>query len=244
MPTVPPIIRASGTGLRRMVTAVAVAATLCATGCQDIGTAARMVDGSHLVNTLATRLDRSAELTYSADYRVAGGSTATLAQAQRPQRAAYSFPGGKVTVTVRDTAVCRTPPRKATCVLALSTGDRDPSATALTAAPDAPAMVAAATVVDLLIATARDANAHLDQHDTTVAGRHATCVGARATDNPSVTRFVACITTEGVLGSFTGTVNGQPVDIAMTRYRDDVDPAEFDLPHGAKVVHNPRPAAG
>lgn len=244
MPRVPRNIRAPGSPLRRRVSAVALAATLGTAGCQDIGTAARMVDGSHLVSALATRLDRSAELTYSADYRLAGGATATLAQAQRPHRAAYSFPGGKVTVTARDTAVCRTAANDSTCVLSPSAPDRGASTTALTAAPQAPAMVGAATVVDLLIATARDANGNVDQHDTTVAGRHATCIEARATDDPSVTRFVACITTEGVLGSFTGTVNGQPVDIAMTRYRDDVDPAEFDLPRGAKVLHHPRPAGG
>lgn len=237
MPCAPRTFRAPRT--RWSPAAAVLAVLLGTTGCQSIGSGAHLVDRAGLLNALASRLERSGELTYSADYRLAGGGTTTLVQAQRPRRAAYLYPGGKVTVTAEATTACRTTPRSPTCVLSPSPADSGPPTTALITAAEAPRMVAPATVVHLLSAAARNTEATLEQHDTTVAGRHATCVEAPG----AASAFTACITTEGVLGSFTGTVDGRAVDVTMTRYRDDVDPVAFALPRGATVVDS-RPDGG
>ena len=68
------------------------------------------------------------------------------------------------------------------------------------------------------------------------AGRHATCVRVENVDNTPASRFDACITTEGVLGSFAGTLSGRPVDVALTRYRETVDGAAFAPPPAARLI--------
>ncbi len=97
-------------------------------------------------------------------------------------------------------------------------------------------LVAPPLVVDLLTAAALDPGALIAQTDTTVAGRHATCVRVRQLSNAPASTFEVCITTEGALGSFTGVVGGLNLDIALIRYRDAVESTAFDLPPGAGVV--------
>ena len=93
-----------------------------------------------------------------------------------------------------------------------------------------------ALVISLLTAAGLDADAVIEQKDTTIAGEHATCVSVEAVDNAPASAFNACVTTAGVLGSFSGTVNGSEVDMTMTRYGDTVAPYAFSLPAGATVV--------
>ena len=50
--------------------------------------------------------------------------------------------------------------------------------------------------------------------------------------------FSTCVTSDGVLGSFTGTLDGTAVDVAMTRLPDAGADGDFDLPHGR---HGRRP---
>jgi hypothetical protein len=61
-------------------------------------------------------------------------------------------------------------------------------------------------------------------------------VDVEAVENAPASSFDACITTAGVLGSFTGVVNGSPVELALTRFTDTVTDDAFDLPVGARVA--------
>ena len=79
---------AASTTLRML--AVSVIASLTVTGCQTLDDAGRAIGRSELVNDLAARLDQALELTYTADYQLPGGQTATIAQAQEPARSAYT----------------------------------------------------------------------------------------------------------------------------------------------------------
>lgn len=214
-----------------------IVAVLLLTGCQTLDDAGRVIGRADLVNDLAARLNQSAELTYSADYQLPGGRSASISQAQRPPRAAYTYPGGKLTVTAQATTECDTAKRTATCTL----HPPPPSpttrpATAIFASANARGLVTPPVVTGLLTAAALDADAVIEQSDTTIAGRHASCVKVKQVANAAASTFDACITTEGVLGSFAGVVDGSPVEIAMSRYRDSVDSAAFDLPSGAGVV--------
>ncbi|SCE87974.1 hypothetical protein GA0070558_111131 [Micromonospora haikouensis] len=212
--------------------ALSAIASLSVTGCQALDDAGQAVGRSDLVNDFAARLDRALELTYSAEYQLPGGRTATIAQAQDPARSAYTWPGGKLTVTVDATARCETGTGKAVCtLLAPPPPNARPSVELFTEAKRR-GLVTPPVVVGLLTEAALDPQAVIEETDTTLAGHHAACVQVKR----SAGDFTACMTTEGVLGSFTGEVDGTPMELALDRYTDTVDGASFELPAGAGVV--------
>ncbi|MBX6723059.1 MAG: hypothetical protein IRY92_07470 [Dactylosporangium sp.] len=98
-------------------------------------------------------------------------------------------------------------------------------------------MVAPPVVVGLLNATALDRDAEVTQRDTTVAGQHATCVNVAGVDNASASTFEVCVTTDGVLGSFIGVVDGTRVELALTQYQGSVAEGAFDPPTNATMIH-------
>lgn len=202
-------------------------------GCGDAG---QVMDRSDLVNELASRLDGSGTLTYSAEYQLPGGGTAMIAQAQSPLRSAYVYPDGKLTVTEDATADCRRAGTATTCTLTAPPSPNNEPAVAAFKDAGAHGLIAPTVVISLLTVAALDADASIVQSDTTIAGRPATCVAVRGVRDAKASAFDACITTDGVLGSFTGVVDGSEVDIAMTRFRDTADAAVFALPEGAKVI--------
>ncbi|MGI5525517.1 hypothetical protein ACQEUX_31875 [Micromonospora sp. CA-259024] len=221
---------AASTTLRML--AVSVIASLTVTGCQTFEDAGVAMGRSELVNDLAARLDRALELTYSADYQLPGGQSAAIVQAQDPARSAYIYPGGRVTVTPEAITRCTTTGNRPQCTLvAPPTPGSKPTVT-LFGEANRQGLVTPPVVVGLLSAAALDPQAVIKQSDTTVAGHHATC----ATVQSSSGDFTACVTTEGVLGSFTGPVDGKPMELALSHYSTTVDTSAFDPPAGAGVV--------
>jgi hypothetical protein len=233
----PSVVRACGVAA---ATVLAVMVPVLVTG----GCGVPAIDRAVLVNDLASRLDHASQLTYTADYQIRGGQTATIAQAQRPFRAAYSFPGGKVVITPEGTLDCRADAGRMTCTRHLPPSPGTAPAlgllTALDSTRNRPAdrtgIVPPTLVVGLLTATALDSNAVVSQHDTTIAGEHATCVEVTGVDNAAASAYTACITAGGILGSFEGVVDGVDVEISMTGLRDTVAEDAFDPPAGATVV--------
>ncbi|MFC7544862.1 hypothetical protein [Plantactinospora sp. GCM10030261] len=229
---------APGSVAKSLVQALAgaVSATLLVSGCQTLDDAGRVLSRSELVNDLAARLESATQLTYSADYQLADGATGSIAQAQEPRRASYSYPGGKIMMNAEATARCSTANAPATCTLEPppAPGTRPPL-TSVSAASQA-GLVTPPVVIALLTDTALDQEAVVEQEDTTVAGRHATCVQVSEAANAAASSFYACVTDDGILGSFRGSLDGKEVDTALTRYRDAVDGTAFDMPEGAGVV--------
>lgn len=213
-----------------------VLALLAVTGCQTLDDAGRVVGRADLVNDLAARMDRAMELTYSADCQLPGGQTASISQTQSPARSAYTYPGGKLTVTAEATTICETNGSKSTCKLTPPPvpGNR-PSVTVFAEAKQH-GLIAPPVVMGLLATAALDPAAVIEQTDTTVAGHHATCIQVSKVGNADATPFDACVTTDGVLGSFRGTIDGRTVELDLTRYQDSVPSSAFDLPPGAGVV--------
>ncbi|SDY74019.1 hypothetical protein SAMN05444365_103310 [Micromonospora pattaloongensis] len=223
--------------LTRTLLLCAAAGTLIAgAGCQTLDDAGQVIGRADLVNDLAARLDHSGELTYAADYQLAGAATATIARTPQPPRSAYIYPGGRVIVTDEGTTECRGAGTGSTCTVTPppSPGARPPATVFADAAQQG--LVTPTVVIGLLTAAALDADAIIKQHDTTIAGRHATCVQVQQVKNAAASSFDACITTDGVLGSFAGVVGGKHVDIAMSRYRESVDAAAFEPPGDARIV--------
>jgi hypothetical protein len=206
-----------------------------------------------LLNDLAARLDRAGDLTFTAEYRLTGGATVTIAQSQDPRRAAYIYPGGKLVATDTQTADCRPAADNRTrCVLTLPPSTTtDPALDLLASAaaqglpaadPTAGAAGAGASpsragtslvtpsAAMRLVSSAVLDGATITRHDATIAGEPATCVGVYGPGG-----FTACITAHGLLGSFTGTIDGTAVQCELTKFDQAVDEATFALPPGATV---------
>jgi hypothetical protein len=231
-------MRATCRGLATVLCAGLLGAAVLAggAGCDALGDTQRVGDRTDLVNDLAARLTRSDTVSYTAQYQLSGGSTGSIAQTKSPPRIAYTYPGGKLIMVPRTTTDCHATTATMTCTRAAAPSpapEPPPAALSLLASHG---MIAPAVVVGLLNAAALDSDAAVDQRDTTIAGQHATCVRAEGVDNAAAPTFEVCVTTDGVIGSFTGTVNGDRVEIAMVEYRASVRPDAFELPAGARLV--------
>ncbi|WP_341719055.1 hypothetical protein QQG74_04650 [Micromonospora sp. FIMYZ51] len=226
---------AASTTLRTLAASAAVLLTV--TGCQALDDAGRAMGRADIVNDLAARMDRALESTYSAEYQLPGGQTATISQAQDPARSSYAWPGGKLTVTDEATTRCGVQDRRTVCTLEAPPAPNSKPSVVVFAAAEQEGLVTPPMVMGLLTTAALDPGAVITQSETTVAGLHATCVDIRQ----SADSFSACVTGEGTLGSFTGQLDGEPVELALSRYQEQVDGSAFELPPGADVVDR-RPA--
>jgi hypothetical protein len=214
----------------RLTFAGLIAATvlLGLTGCTGLDEAsAASITRDDLVSEMAGQLAGAAQLTYTATYQLAGGDTARIIQAQAPTRTAYSYPGGSLLVT--PTATVRCVDKSATCT------ETTPEPTA-DAALTGTMMVTPDAVLSMLNIAALDPDVISEQHDTTIAGRHATCLNLRQVDGTPARDFSVCVTSEGALGSFTATVKGETADQALTAYSDKAAPSAFTIPTSRKLL--------
>ncbi|MDG4793290.1 hypothetical protein [Micromonospora sp. WMMD1082] len=226
---------AASTTLRTL--AVSVIALLTVTGCQALDDAGRAMGRADIVNDLAARMDRALELTYSAEYQLRGGKTALFAQSQDPARSSYTWPGGKLTVTDEATTRCNTARDRTVCTVEAPPAPNSKPSVVVFAEAELQGLVTPPMVIGRLTSAALDPGAVISERSSTVVGYHATCVDVRR----SAESFTACVTGEGALGSFTGQLDGQPVELALSRYREQVDGGAFDLPAGAGVVDRRTP---
>jgi len=211
---------------------VAVALPLVGCGDLDGPASAQGVSRNDLIAELAAALNGSSGLTYTATYQLAGGRTGSVTQAQDPPRTMYRYPGGAVLVTADATTTCTS----SSCVMTPPPTSAAAPPPAVFAAAQKTGLVPPSVVFALLTAAALDTDMTVSQRDTTIAGRHATCVDLADVDDAAAREFATCITNDGVLGSFTGILNGKAVDVAMTEYTDRLAGTAFDTPAGAKIV--------
>jgi hypothetical protein len=222
--------------MRLAALAVFAVAATALSGCVAVNTTQPGGGRAQLVNDLAGRLDRSGTLTYTAVYRLPQGATGTISQAQDPGRAAYVYPGGKLSLTPQQLADCRTDGTVTTCTLTPPPSPGSDPATALISEIAGRGLVPPQLVIGLLTAAAVDPQAVVTTRDTTIAGENATCVQVTGVQNAKASSFEVCVTTGGLLGSFTGLVNGTRIDVSLDRYDPSVQPDAFDLPPGARIV--------
>ena len=225
----------------RLPAALALFSTVFAVlaGCGVVDDAQRVVDRSSLVNDLANRLSQAGSLTYTATYQLPADKTATLAQAQSPTRASFTYPGGKTIIGPQLNVACQTTATGTSCVQSTPPSPSSEVPQEMLDAVARQGLIPPTMVVSLLSAAALDADTTIAEHDTTIAGEYSTCVDVSGIDNSPAAQFSACITAAGVLASFTGDVNNQSVDIRLTQYQTTVAPDAFDLPPNAKVAPAP-----
>jgi hypothetical protein len=206
-----------------------LAVALPLAGCTDLGdpASAHGVTRNDLLADMAAQVTSASARTWTATYQLTGGRTGTVSHQPDPDRTAYRYPGGAVLLTRTATTRCV----GNACTMTAP----GPSPDALTAAAAA-GLVPAPTVLALLDAAALEPDPDVVPSDTTIAGRHATCLQLTASASAAAGRFTTCITNEGVIGSFTGTLNGTKIDVAMTDYAERVTPAAFTPPPRATMT--------
>jgi hypothetical protein len=208
--------------------AAAAVVLLGATGCTGLDEAsAASITRDTLISELATQLAEVSGLTYTATYQLAGGHTATIVQAQKPTRTVYAYPGARVLVTAADTVRCNDDKNPTICTATSTLPSADPGITA---------MITPGAVLAMLNTAALDEDATAAQHDTTIAGRHATCLNLSGVEGTPAARFTVCVTNEGALGSFAATIDDKRADVALTTYSDKADADAFAVPVSAKLI--------
>ncbi|WP_125809448.1 hypothetical protein [Actinoplanes sp. ATCC 53533] len=220
---------------RRFLAAAALMLCVATAGCSDLDDPGQGLTRNDLVADLAAQMTAAADLTYEASYQLSGGGKATVAQTKKPARTAYVYPGGKITVTADATTECHMA-KTTTCTMTAPLTAASPAPATVFDGAGETGLVTPATVLALLNAAVLDNDVEVDQHDTTIAGRHATCVQLAGVDDAAARDFTTCITNEGVLGSFSGILNQTRMDVAMTHYSEQVEEATFALPQSAKLV--------
>ncbi|MEV6637586.1 hypothetical protein AB0M54_43335 [Actinoplanes sp. NPDC051470] len=217
--------------IRRALPAL-LAGWLLLTGCGDLPAAsAQGLAGNDLVGAMVTQLTASAGLTYTAGYHLAGGTTATFTQAQKPLRQGYDYPGGRLVVSSSEVTDCRGASRPA-CTLTSppATGSLPPALSAV----QSTGLVPPPVVIKLLNTAALDQNVTIAPRDTTIAGHHATCLDLTGIDNAAARDLGVCVTNDGVLGSFKGMIAGRQADMTMTEYDPTARYTAFTPPPGAR----------
>lgn len=181
------------------------------------------LDRTDLVSDLATRIKQAGSLNYLAEYQVSGGAVASVAQSAQTEQIAYRYPGGSLIISPAGTTTCGA--RPATCVTtaAPSTGTPVPGLNAL----PQHGLVHADLVSSLLTTAALDLSTGYRQYESTISGQPATCVEVSRMTSPVTNAFEACVITDGVVGSFSGMVNGDFVEFALTHYTRDLPPDAF-----------------
>lgn len=186
-----------------------------------------------VVSALTDQLTAGSALSYTATYQLAGGDIATVVRAQSPARTAYDFPGGMLIVTPTATIRCQGDGNAPTCT------ETAADATAAATLAGTPLVTPEAALAMLNTATL-DPDVAADQHDTTIAGRHALCLDLSRVDGTPAREFGICVTNEGALASFAATINGELADLALTAYSDRPTPGAFALPAAAKLTDKRR----
>lgn len=203
---------------------------LLLSACGDLDAAsAQGIAGNDLVTEMVAQLNASAKLTYTAAYRLSGGATATVTQAQKPLRQGYDYPGGRLVITEDAVTDCRA--KACTVTNPPATGALPPAV----ATVQTSGMVPPPIVVQLLDAAVLGQAVTISSRDTTIAGHHATCLDLTGIDNAAARDFSTCVTNDGVLGSFKGTLSGTATDLTMTEYEPAARYTAFTPPAGAAV---------
>jgi hypothetical protein len=222
------------------VAAAALGAT--ALGCGVISQVKQAASNITTVSELADKLRDAEKMTFTAEYRVFDGSTATVVQ--QPPNAAFVGKDGRFIVTADSYYLCSPEKKVLTCQKSPSDGaSLDAASAGLIPAVTGEGFISAPIALGLLVAASVTPGAHVDKSEKTIAGQHATCV--KVTGIPQATNagagdvkdFSTCVTDKGLLGSFEGTQNdGKRAGVELTSFKDTADAKAFQPPAGAKIV--------
>jgi hypothetical protein len=230
------------------VATLAAAAALCAStlGCGVIANVSNAVDNLTEVADLSEKLTASANLTYTAGYKLLDG-TGEATVIQQPPQAAFIGKDGRFILTTDSLLICSGTGAKTTCQRTPNTNGSMPSAdqaaymTAVAGAgfistPMAVALMGAASIVP---------SVNITKSTQDIAGLASTCLRATGISsaqqagqgNVDMQEATVCVADNGVLTKFAGVgTDGSHIGVQLASYSTDVDPKSFAPPKGAKIT--------
>lgn len=224
-------MRVRATILSAVVTAIGLLA-----GCGGGAGGADITGHSRLIDELAQQVDSADGRGYTAEYLLAGGEqVVTVAKQAEPEQVAFLFPGGRYVITKQFAMLC-TPAEAVDCVLTPAPRVTvTPGATVLSEL-DGEQFLSVQTVMGWLTEVGASSSANITSETRSIAGAHSTCVSVSGAGTARVSEFEACVTDSGLLGSFTGTVDGEPKSVVLKAVSGTVDPEAFVVPEGASIL--------
>ncbi|GAA1746326.1 hypothetical protein GCM10009681_16830 [Luedemannella helvata] len=225
---------------------VAGAATLVvALGCGVINQAKDLVDNVATLGDFADRLGKAQNLTYTAKYDLAGQGedVAHLTMAQQPPNTVFLGKEGRYLSLADATYVCDVKDGGTTCTRSPSTATAGADGSALAGAAGG-TFVSPELALGLVLAASVVPGVTVSKSEKTIAEQDVLCANvtgleaaADAGTTDGLRDFSVCITDNGVLASFAGTLqNGEAAKVEMTSYSTKADPKLFELPKGARIV--------
>ncbi len=214
--------------------AVLFAFTLAVAGCGLFDDAVSSAERARLIDDMASQLERGNGVSYVAYYQLAGGVRATVAHHAEPSRTVMTFPGGLILQDATGQTQCETTLHPVKCQVRTLT----PAAAGLAdsyAEATKRGLIAGPVVRDLLRLAWEQPSAVLEPLDATIVGHPASCLKVSGLTGAPASSFTACVTSDGVLASFTGDLNGLLVDQALVRVGGKPPDETFALPEGAKI---------
>lgn len=212
-----------------------VVATATMLGCGVFGQVQQAADNISAVAELSEKLGGSDKLTFTAEYRLADGSTTTVVQ--QPPNAAFIGGKGRFVETPQTLLICGA---ENSCQSSANrTGELDITNAGMIPAAAGSGFISAPIALTLLSAGSITPGATVDRTERKIAGQPSTCLkvsGIKKDGQSAAKSFSACVTDDGLLSSFAGDVTGdQTANIELTSYRGDADPQAFVAPAGHQV---------
>jgi len=212
-------------------------------GCGLVDQAKNLVDTAQVLSDFADRLGKSANLTYTAEYRVTGGDSVKLVQ--HPPNSAFVGKSGSFIFTKDYMYVCGTEKRVTTCQRTVNNAQNVGGADAgVVAGVTGPGFVTPEIALGLIAAAAFVPGAEVATSERTIGGEKSLCANATNLeaastpgDKDAPKDFSVCVTETGILASFSGTTaGGEKAEIELVRYAATADPKALAPPDGAKIV--------
>jgi hypothetical protein len=216
----------------RLMTAICLISALGA--CDAAADASRSFGNGEFVNDVAGQLATAESLAYTAVFSLADNETASIAHRANPTESAYRFPGGVVLLSPTGTMSCKTVKGRQSCARSTTASLGGTVPPALESTIDRGGLVRPETVVRMLTQMSLNADALISEQTRTIAGATATCVTISGVPEPD--GFTACVTSDGLLGAFSGTVTGVSINIELDHYTMSVKTDAFATPPGAKIT--------
>ncbi|MEV0716498.1 hypothetical protein [Asanoa sp. NPDC050611] len=195
------------------------------------------VDTAQTLGEFSDRLGRSAELTYTAEYRT---DDATVTFVQRPPNSAVLGADGRLIFSPTAMIMCD----KRECQRAPHAGAVAGPDADLVAAVGGAGFLTPELALGLVAAAAIVPGTDVSTSEREIAGQDSLCADVDGIEDPQtgaqpgdMKSFSVCVTDSGLLASFSGeTHGGERTAIELVSYSDKVDPAAFAPLKGAKVV--------
>jgi hypothetical protein len=229
---------------RIAVVVAAVAFGAATLGCGFISNVSNAVDNVKDVAALTDKMTKSAQLTFTADYKLADG-TGNATVVQQPPNAAFVGKDGTFILTQESLLMCTTKTGKTTCQRSPNTnaGQSTVDQGAYLQAVAGGGFISTPMAIALLGAAAIVPSVKMDKSTRTVAGLKSTCVNATGisqqagANNVEMKEVSVCVADNGVLTEFVGTgTDGSKVGVTLAKYGTTVNAAAFAPPKGAKIV--------